>query len=265
MTKQSLPVNTPLAFPGLENRSALITGASSGLGRHFATLLAGSGVKVALAARRTSQLDDICAQLCDNGAVAVSVNLDVTDSQSVRTAVSETVEKFGGIDILVNNAGVTVSKPVLDHEDEDWDRVVDTNLRGAFLVARETGKIMRDMGSGGVMVNIASILAFGVIGHLAAYAASKAGLVQLTKIMALELARYQIRANALCPGYIETDINRDFFKTEAGQAMIRRIPRHRLGRLSDLDGPFMLLCSDASAYMTGTTITVDGGHLISSS
>ncbi len=264
MRDEDLPANAPLVLPGLEGRAALITGASSGLGRHFATLLAGAGAKVALAARRTSQLEQICARLREEGAEAVPVHLDVTDTQSVSRAVEETAETFGALDILVNNAGVTVSKSVLEHTEEDWDRVLDTNLKGAFLAAREAAKIMRDRGRSGVIVNIASILAFGVIGHLAAYAASKAGLVQLTKIMALELARYQIRVNALCPGYIETDLNREFFATEAGRAMIKRIPERRLGRLSDLDGPFLLLCSEASAYMTGTTITVDGGHLLGS-
>ncbi|GBF25494.1 3-oxoacyl-[acyl-carrier-protein] reductase FabG [bacterium MnTg02] len=264
MTAQESHALPPRSFPDLEGRSVLVTGASSGLGRHFAELLARAGARVALAARRESQLEIICAQIQDEGREAFPIRLDVTDASSVLSAVSEAAGRFGGIDILVNNAGVTITKPVLDHEEEDWDHVVDTNLKGAFLVARETGKIMRDGGRGGVIVNIASIIAFGVAKQLAAYAASKAGLVQLTKIMALELARYQIRVNALCPGYIETDLNRDFFATEAGQAMIKRIPQRRLGQPADLDGPLLLLCSDASAYMTGTTITVDGGHLIGS-
>ena len=139
-----------------------------------------------------------------------------------------------------------------------------TNLRGGFLVAQAAGRMMRAQGRGGAIVNIASILGLRVAGQVAAYAASKAAVVQLTRAMAFELARHAIRVNALCPGYVETDLNRDFFAGEQGQALIRRIPQRRLGRLSDLDGPLLLLCSDAGAYMTGVALPVDGGHLVSS-
>ncbi|WP_448203123.1 SDR family NAD(P)-dependent oxidoreductase [Azospirillum sp. sgz302134] len=246
----------------LTNRTALVTGASSGLGRHFATVLAASGARVALAARRRESLDEVVAEIADAGGQAVAVPLDVTDAASVRDGVREAAGMLGGVDILVNNAGTTVSKSALDHSEADWDRVIDTNLKGAFLVAQEAARVMKDAGKGGSIVNIASILGLRVAGHVAAYAASKAGLVQLTQALALEWARYGIRVNALAPGYMETDLNRDFLATDAGQALVKRVPQRRLGRLSDLDGPLLLLCSDASAYMTGAIVPVDGGHLV---
>lgn len=250
---------------GIRGRSALVTGASSGLGRHFARVLANAGVRVALAARRIDGLEETRDAIVAAGGTAVTIRLDVTDSGSVRQAVAEAEAALGGgIDILVNNAGVTASAPFLDMDEADWDRVLDTNLKGCFLVAREVGRAMRARKSGGTIVNVASILGLRVAGQLTAYAASKAGLVQLTQVMALELARHGIRVNALCPGYLETELNSDFFASEAGRALIKRIPQRRLGRLQDLDGPLLLLCSDAGAYMTGSVIAVDGGHLVSS-
>ena len=250
----------------LTNRTALVTGASSGLGRHFAGVLAGAGARVALAARRRESLEEVVAEIAAAGGQAVAVSLDVTDAASVRDGVREAASALGGLDIVINNAGTTVSKSALDHTEEDWDRVVDTNLKGAFLVAQEAARVMQERKAGramgGSIVNIASILGLRVAGHVAAYAASKAALVQLTQALALEWARYGIRVNALAPGYIETDLNRDFFATDAGQALIKRVPQRRLGRLSDLDGPLLLLCSDAAAYMTGAVVPVDGGHLV---
>ncbi len=247
----------------LTNRTALVTGASSGLGRHFAGVLAAAGARVALAARRRESLDAAVAEIEAAGGQAVAVPLDVTDAASVRNGVREAASALGGLDILVNNAGTTVSKAALDHGEDDWDRVIDTNLKGAFLTAQEAARVMKERGRGGSIVNIASILGLRVAGHVAAYAASKAGLVQLTQALALEWARYGIRVNALAPGYMETDLNRDFLATDAGQALIRRVPQRRLGRLADLDGPLLLLCSDASTYMTGAVVPVDGGHLVS--
>ena len=248
----------------LSGKAALVTGASSGLGRHFALALALAGAKVAVAARRVDALEDVCDEIMEAGGEAVAVPLDVTDPASVSTAVEDAVVGLGGIDILVNNAGVTDARPLLDTDGDAWDRVLDTNLKGAFLVARAAADAMRERGQGGAIVNIASILGLRVAGQVAAYAASKAGLVHLTKAMALELARHRIRVNALCPGYVETDLNRDFFASDAGQALVRRIPQRRLGRPEDLDGPLLLLCSDAGAYMTGAVLAVDGGHLVSS-
>lgn len=247
----------------LTNRTALVTGASAGLGRHFAGVLAAAGARVALAARRRESLDAAVAEIEAAGGQAIAVPLDVTDAASVRTGVREAAGALGGLDILINNAGATVAKPALDYAEEEWDRVIDTNLKGAFLTAQETARVMREQGRGGSIVNIASILGLRVAGHVVAYTASKAGLVQMTQALALEWARYGIRVNALAPGYMETDLNRDFLATDAGQALIRRVPQRRLGRLSDLDGPLLLLCSDASAYMTGAVVPVDGGHLVS--
>ncbi|MBP2313936.1 SDR family NAD(P)-dependent oxidoreductase [Azospirillum soli] len=246
----------------LSGRTALVTGASSGLGRHFATVLAGAGARVALAARRRDSLDGVVAEIAASGGQAVAVPMDVTDVASVRDGVREAAGVLNGLDILVNNAGTTVSKAALEHTEADWDGVVDTNLKGAFLVAQEAARVMKDGGKGGSIVNIASILGLRVAGHVAAYAASKAGLVQLTQALALEWARFGIRVNALAPGYMETDLNRDFLATDAGQALIKRVPQRRLGKLPDLDGPLLLLCSDAAAYMTGAIVPVDGGHLV---
>lgn len=247
----------------LDGRVALVTGASRGLGAHAAGVLARSGAHVALAARRIESCAALCESVRAAGGDAVAVRLDVTDAASVRAAFAEVDERFGRLDILVNNAGIATTAPALDLAEEDWDRVVDTNLKGAFLCAQAAARIMKAHG-GGSIVNVASILASRVAAGVAPYAASKAGLVQLTKALALEWARHGIRVNALCPGYIETDINRDVFRSDAGQAMLKRVPQRRLGQPEDLDGPLLLLCSDASRFMTGAEIAVDGGHLVSS-
>jgi NAD(P)-dependent dehydrogenase (short-subunit alcohol dehydrogenase family) len=248
----------------LSGKCALVTGASSGLGRHFAEVLAAAGAKVAVAARSVERVASVAEAIGARGGTAVPVELDVTRRTSVTRAVAEAAAALGRLDILVNNAGVTATASFLDLDEEAWDNVVDTNLKGAFAVAQETARRMKEQGTGGAIVNIASILGLRVAGHVAPYVASKAGLVQLTKAMALELARHGIRVNALCPGYMETDLNREFFASDAGQALIRRIPQRRLGRPQELDGPLLLLCSDAAAYMTGSTLVVDGGHLVSS-
>ncbi|WP_247887993.1 SDR family NAD(P)-dependent oxidoreductase, partial [Azospirillum brasilense] len=232
-------------------------------GRHSAGGPPGRGASAGPAAGRREGLDAAVAEIEAAGGQAIAVPLDVTDAASVRDGVREAAGALGGLDILVNNAGATVAKPALDYAEEEWDRVIDTNLKGAFLTAQETARVMREQGRGGSIVNIASILGLRVAGHVVAYTASKAGLVQMTQALALEWARYGIRVNALAPGYMETDLNRDFLATDAGQALIRRVPQRRLGRLADLDGPLLLLCSDASAYMTGAVVPVDGGHLVS--
>ncbi len=247
-------------FDDLDGKSALVTGASRGLGLHFAELLARYGVKVILAARDSAAVADACARIEKAGGTASPVRLDVSDMASVEAAISSLP---GALDILVNNAGVNVAGPALTLTENDWDAVIGTNLKGSFLIAQAAARRMSAEKTGGAIVNIASILGLRVAGGVAAYAASKAAVVQLTGALALEWARYGIRVNALCPGYIETDINRDFFATDAGKAMIRRIPQRRLGRPEDLDAPFLLLCSEAGSYMTGTTLAVDGGHLVS--
>ncbi len=245
----------------LDGKIALVTGASSGLGRHFAGVLAGQGARVVLAARRPEALEAARADIVAAGGAASTVALDVTDPASVEAV-------FAGLgeapDIVVNNAGISDNQPALEMDAAMWDRVVDTNLKGAFLVAQAGARALRAAGKGGSIVNIASILGHRVAGNVSAYAASKAGLVQLTKALALEWARHGIRVNALCPGYIETDLNRDFFASEAGKALIRRIPQRRLGQPAELDGALLLLASDAGSYITGTALVADGGHLVSS-
>lgn len=241
----------------LSGRRALVTGASSGLGLHFAEVLHAAGAEVVLAARGKASLDAHCARL---GARAAALTLDVRDEASIASAIAGA----GQIDILVNNAGVTVSKPALEQTAGDWDEVVDTNLKGAFLVATECARAMQRGKRGGSIINIASILGLRQAGQVTGYAVAKAGLIQLTRQLALELARFDIRVNAIAPGYFETDINRDFFASHAGQALIKRIPQRRLGQLTDLDGPLLLLASEASVFMTGAVLVVDGGHMVSS-
>ncbi|MBK5926257.1 SDR family oxidoreductase [Rhodobaculum claviforme] len=240
-------------WPGLKGRHALVTGASSGLGAHFARLLAEHGVHVTVAARR---LDRVAALAEETG--GTPLRLDVADADGVAATLAG--RRF---DIVVNNAGVTLSASALDHTPGDIDRILDTNLKGAFHVARATAPAMAEAG-GGAIVNVASILGLRVAGHVAAYAASKAGLVQLTRALALEWARHGIRVNALCPGYIETDLNRAFFASDAGRKLIARVPQRRLGQPADLDGPLLLLVSDMGRFMTGTELVADGGHLVSS-
>ena len=247
----------------LDGQCALVTGASGSLGRHFANVLARAGAAVALAARRLDELEIIAAEIRAAGGAATAIALDVTDAGSIATAFSAAEEKLGPITLLVNNAGVAVTKPLLEYAEADWDKVMDTNLKGAWLVAQEAARRMVEAG-GGNIINIASILGLRVIGGVSAYCASKAGLIHLTKAMALELGPHGVRVNTLAPGYIETDLNRDFFASNAGRSLIERIPHRRLGQLEDLDGSLLLLASDASRYMTGTVVTVDGGHTISS-
>jgi len=247
----------------IEGKHILITGASSGFGRHFASFLAGKGAKVTLAARRREALTAATTEINASGGRAQSVVLDVTAAESIDRALSEAEREFGPIHAVVNNAGVTATKPALDQDERSWDSVVDTNLKGVWLVAQATARRMIDNKVKGSIVNIASILGFRVAGAVAPYAISKAGVVQMTKALALEWARYGVRVNALAPGYFATELNDDFFDSDNGKALIKRIPQRRLGLLSELDGPLLLLLSDAGSFMTGSTVVVDGGHLVS--
>jgi NAD(P)-dependent dehydrogenase (short-subunit alcohol dehydrogenase family) len=250
----------------LSGRVALVTGASQGLGRRFATVLAEHGATVALAARQLERLRELEREIADGGGRVASVPLDVTDQGSIARALSTVEDMLGPIDVLINNAGVAVSKGVLEQTEAEWDRVLDTNLKGAFFVAQAVARRMvaREPKPpwGGNIVNIASVLALDVVGHLAPYAASKGGLWQVTRSMALELARHDIRVNALAPGYIVTEINRDFLASEAGERLRKRIPQRRFGTPEDLDGALLLLASDASRYMTGSIIVLDGGLML---
>ncbi|MGV7032467.1 SDR family NAD(P)-dependent oxidoreductase [Methylobacterium symbioticum] len=246
----------------LAGRHALVTGASSGLGRHFAGTLARAGARVSLAGRRAEALADTLAAVEAADGQAQAVVMDVTERASVTASIAASEERFGRLDILVNNAGIAAPAAALDLDEADWDAVLDTNLKGVFLAAQEAGRRMAATG-GGSIVNIASILGLRVTGGVSAYAASKAGVIQLTKSLALEWARHGVRVNALAPGYVETEMNAAFFASAAGTAMIKRVPQRRLGQARELDGALLLLASDAGSYMTGSVVAVDGGHLVS--
>ena len=248
----------------LDGKVALVTGAFGGLGRDFARMLARAGASVALAGRRLQEGKAIARAMADEGLRVAAIAMDVTDRASVEAAVDEAAAAFGVVDVLVNNAGVAVTRPFLDLTERDWAEVLDVNLDGAWRVAQAVARRLKEAERPGTIVNIASVLADRVAAQVAPYTVSKAALVQLTRAMALELARYGIRVNALAPGYVETPINRDFFATEGGRALVKRIPQRRLGRVEDLEAPLLLLASDASSYMTGAVIAVDGGHAVSS-
>ena len=241
-------------------RAAIVTGASSGLGRHFALTLARAGAKVALAARRVEPLGALAKEIASFDGRAIPVGLDVTDAEQVRDCVATAETELGPISILVNNAGIAETKPALEVEEADWDRVLDTNLKGAWLMAQETARHMSRLGHGGSIVNVASILGLRGSGQVAPYCASKAGLISLTRALAIELARDGIRVNALAPGYIETDLNRDVLTGATGEAIRKRVPQRAFGQPEDLDGALLLLASDASRYMTGSVLVVDGGQ-----
>jgi NAD(P)-dependent dehydrogenase (short-subunit alcohol dehydrogenase family) len=244
----------------LAGQVALVTGASSGIGRHFAALLAAAGAKVALAARRVDRLAELANEIEAAGGQSLPIACDVTRSGDVAAAVATAENELGPLTLLINNAGVVVSKPLFEHTEADWDHVIDTNLKGAWLMAREFAQHLVGLKRPGRIINISSVLGFRTIGRVPAYCAAKAGLTHLTQVLAMELARYGILVNALAPGYVETDFNRAFFQTEPGKALISRIPLKRLGQTADLDGALLFLASPASAYVTGAVISVDGGH-----
>ena len=251
----------------LAGEAALVTGASSGLGRHFARTLARQGARVAVAARRIDRLEDLAAEIRSQGGealpVALPVALDVTDTKSVAAAVATAESGIGPISILVNNAGTADDRPLLETSDADWQSVIDTNLNGAWSMARETARAMSASGVAGRIVNIVSILGLTATARVHAYAASKAGLIQLTKTLAVELARDGIRVNAIAPGYVDTELTHDLLSGPARTRLLKRVPMRRFGDFEDLDGALLLLASDASRYMTGGVLVVDGGMSLS--
>lgn len=247
----------------LQGRVALVTGASSGLGHRFARVLAAYGAKVIVAARRADKLAELVREIEADGGVAAAVEMDVSDQASIASSFDEVEKPFGTASILVNNAGIAKRGSVVDFSPEDWRAIMDVNLDGVWYVGQESARRMIAANVAGSIINIASILGRRVAATMTGYAVTKAAVIQMTRSMAVELARNNIRVNAIAPGYILTDINSAFFETDQGKAMIEVIPQRRIGAPSDLDGTLLLMASDkAAGFMTGTTITVDGGHVL---
>jgi len=242
----------------LSGKTALVTGASSGFGHRFAKVLAANGAHVVASARRTERLRELVSEIEADGGSAETLTLDVTDAPAVEAAIAG----LASLDIVVNNAGIPSGTPAMQMTLEEWRQTFLTNTEGAFVVAQAAAQRMAKSG-GGSIINIASITGLRPGGAAAAYGASKAAVIQLTETLAWELARYGIRVNALAPGYFETDLTREFLHSDFADKMVKRIPQRRFGELPELDGPLLLLASDASSYMTGSTISVDGGHLVS--
>ncbi|HWM46150.1 MAG TPA: SDR family NAD(P)-dependent oxidoreductase [Xanthobacteraceae bacterium] len=246
----------------LAGRVALVTGASSGLGARFAQVLAANGAAVAMLARRRERLDDLQRTIAGAGGRAVAIEADVTDRAAMARAFDQAEQAFGTVTILVNNAGIAHSTRALDLTEAEYRRVLDTNLDSVFFTAQEAARRMIAANARGAIVNIASVLGLDVAKGTAAYAIAKAGVIQMTRALALELAFKGVRVNAIAPGWFVTEINRDYLTSEAGGKLTRDIPMGRFGKDGDLDGPLLLLASDAGAYVTGATLVVDGGQVV---
>ncbi|MEO1029581.1 MAG: glucose 1-dehydrogenase [Pseudomonadota bacterium] len=244
----------------LKGKTAVVTGASSGLGAHFAKTLSEAGAAVALAARRKDRLDALANAINSSGGSALAVTMDVTDSESIQSAFDTVGSELAVPDIIINNSGLSRENWLVKMDEDDWDLVMDTNLKGVWRVAKAGANRLIAAGKPGSIINIASITALRVTQTAGAYGASKAAVDHLTRTMAVELSRYGIRVNAIAPGYFLTEINDSFFDTPEGDRMKKRIPMRRLGEMEELSGPLLLLASDAGSYMTGATIVVDGGH-----
>ena len=251
----------------LSGRVALITGASGGLGAQFARTLSAAGAAVILASRRVEKLKELRAQIDGEGGDAHVIELDVTDQASIRSAVAHAETEVGSIDILVNNSGVSTTQRVQDVTSADFDYVFDTNVKGAFFVAQEVGKRMlaRAQGSapgsftGGRIVNVASVAGLRVLPKISVYSMSKAAVVQMTRAMAQEWGKFGINVNAICPGYIDTELNHAHWDTESGKKLIQMLPRKRIGQPQDLDALLVMLCSDQSHFINGAVISADDG------
>ena len=254
----------------LSGRVALVTGASSGLGAQFARTLARAGAGVVLASRRIEKLKELRARIEGEGGDAHVVELDVTDHDSIKSAVAHAETEMGSIDILVNNSGVSTTQRIQDVTPEDYDFIFDTNVKGAFFVAQEVGKRMlaRSRGAapgsftGGRIINIASMAGLKVLPQIGAYCMSKAAVVQMTRAMALEWGKFGINTNAICPGYIDTEINHHHWQTEQGQKLVQMLPRKRVGQPQDLDGLLLMLASDQSHFVNGAVIAADDGFAV---
>jgi len=241
----------------LSGRTAFVTGTTSGLGRHFAKVLAAAGAGVAISGRRADRLEALAAEILDAGGRCAVVTLDVTDDARIGSAFEAAETLLGPIDILVNNAGMNLPGLVLDRSLDEFDAVLKTDLRAPFVLAREAGRRMIERGLGGRIINIASIGSFRVLPGLTAYCVAKAGLAMMTQCLAREWVRYEINVNAICPGYIETELNSAWFATEGGRKQVSTFPRRRLGKEEDLDGLLLLLASEESRAITGALLTVD--------
>ncbi|MBU1350323.1 MAG: SDR family oxidoreductase [Gammaproteobacteria bacterium] len=254
----------------LSGRVAFITGASSGLGAQFARTLARAGAGVVLASRRVEKLKELRARIEGEGGDAHVIELDVTDHDSIKSAVAHAETEMGSIDILVNNSGVSTTQRIQDVTPEDYDFIFDTNVKGAFFVAQEVGKRMlaRSHGAapgsftGGRIINIASMAGLKVLPQIGAYCMSKAAVVQMTKAMAMEWGKFGINVNAICPGYIDTEINHDHWQTEQGKKLIGMLPRKRVGNPQDLDALLVMLASDQSHFINGAVIAADDGFAV---
>ncbi len=246
----------------LDGKTALVTGASSGLGRHFALTLARAGANVDIAARGTDRLQLLAEEIAGFDGRAIPIEIDVTDTASIQAGVEAVETELGPVTILINNAGLSLSRPALEFTEQDYDLLFDTNTKGAFFVAQECARRMIRHGAGGRIVNVASALAMRVVGQLSVYSMTKAAMVRMTHAMALEWGRHQINVNALCPGYIETEMNAEYWLTEEGRAFAARFPRRRVGRPEVLDGSLMLLVADESHYINGSVATVDDGFTV---
>jgi NAD(P)-dependent dehydrogenase (short-subunit alcohol dehydrogenase family) len=244
---------------GLTGKHVLLTGASSGLGRHFARTLAQAGARVTLCARSVDRMETLAESLRAEGAQVHVLALDVRDRASIRACVAA-AEATAPVDVLVNNAGIAIPKAPQKLTDEQWDTVYETNLRGPWVLAQEIIKRRLEDGRGASIINIASVLGIRAIGHLAPYSAAKAGLINLGRDLCVDLATSGIRVNALAPGYFVTEMNDEWLQTPAGDKLRNRIPARRFGDPAELDGALIYLASDASRYMNGNLITVDGGH-----